>query len=45
MSLKKRIKKLAEEINECRKPEIVERERLINKYLTQFLNALANPTA
>ena len=38
MSLKKKIKKLGEEINECREPEIVEREKLINKYLTQFLN-------
>ena len=45
LGLKKKISKLFEEINACRKPEIVERERLINKYMTQFLNGLANPTS
>lgn len=30
-------------IKKCKDPEFVTREKLINKYLTQFLNLLVDP--
>lgn len=41
--LKDTLKNKVNTINECKDPELVMREKLINKYLTEFLNMLADP--